>query len=146
MCLCTYCAVVLFIRNNHKMCLKSNLILLVFPPVRPQCSFMGMVISHDMLLGRWRLSLELFGRVFMEDVGAEPGSVCMSPWEDSSSYNSIVNLFWVWVTFFSFFHLKILTELGGFEVKESKFRREMEKLRNQQSRDLTLEVKCSLGF
>lgn len=36
---------------------------------------MGMVISHDMLLGRWRLSLELFGRVFMEDVGAEPGSV-----------------------------------------------------------------------
>ncbi|PNI85297.1 UBR5 isoform 1 [Pan troglodytes] len=69
---------------------------------------MGMVISHDMLLGRWRLSLELFGRVFMEDVGAEPGS--------------------------------ILTELGGFEVKESKFRREMEKLRNQQSRDLSLEV------
>lgn len=36
---------------------------------------------------------------------------------------------------------KILTELGGFEVKESKFRREMEKLRNQQSRDLSLEVK-----
>ncbi|XP_043921583.1 E3 ubiquitin-protein ligase UBR5 [Protopterus annectens] len=81
------------------------------PPLtsfRPQCSFMGMVISHDMLLGRWRLSLELFGRVFMEDVGAEPGS--------------------------------ILTELGGFEVKESKFRREMEKLRNQQSRDLAIEV------
>lgn len=44
---------------------------------RPHCSFMGMVISHDMLLGRWRLSLELFGRVFMEDVGAEPGSVCI---------------------------------------------------------------------
>lgn len=39
------------------------------------------------------------------------------------------------------FYFKILTELGGFEVKESKFRREMEKLRNQQSRDLTLEVK-----
>ena len=38
---------------------------------------MGMVISHDMLLGRWRLSLERFGRVFMEDVGAEPGSVCI---------------------------------------------------------------------
>ncbi|KAJ8353856.1 hypothetical protein SKAU_G00214230 [Synaphobranchus kaupii] len=78
------------------------------PSFRPHCSFMGMVISHDILLGRWRLSLELFGRVFMEDVGAEPGS--------------------------------ILTELGGFEVKESKFRREMEKLRNQQSRDLALEV------
>ncbi|KAG7270745.1 LOW QUALITY PROTEIN: hypothetical protein CRUP_010579 [Coryphaenoides rupestris] len=70
------------------------------PPL-PSFSFMGMVISHDMLLGRWRLSLELFGRVFMED---------------------------------------ILTELGGFEVKESKFRREMEKLRNLQSRDLALEV------
>lgn len=42
---------------------------------------------------------------------------------------------------FFFFFLKILTELGGFEVKESKFRREMEKLRNQQSRDLSLEVK-----
>uniref|UniRef100_A0A8D3EBQ1 E3 ubiquitin-protein ligase UBR5 n=1 Tax=Scophthalmus maximus TaxID=52904 RepID=A0A8D3EBQ1_SCOMX len=78
------------------------------PSFRPHCSFMGMMISHDMLLGRWRLSLELFGRVFMEDVGAEPGS--------------------------------ILTELGGFEVKESKFRREMEKLRNLQSRDLALEV------
>lgn len=39
------------------------------------------------------------------------------------------------------FFFKILTELGGFEVKESKFRREMEKLRNQQSRDLSLEVK-----
>lgn len=47
------------------------------------------------------------------------------------------------------FYFKILTELGGFEVKESKFRREMEKLRNQQSRDLTLEVKnvsCSSKF
>lgn len=43
--------------------------------------------------------------------------------------------------FFCLFVFKILTELGGFEVKESKFRREMEKLRNQQSRDLTLEVK-----
>ncbi|KAK1896054.1 E3 ubiquitin-protein ligase UBR5 [Dissostichus eleginoides] len=45
------------------------------PSFRPHCSFMGMMISHDMLLGRWRLSLELFGRVFMEDVGAEPGSI-----------------------------------------------------------------------
>lgn len=45
------------------------------------------------------------------------------------------------ILIFFFFFFKILTELGGFEVKESKFRREMEKLRNQQSRDLTLEVK-----
>lgn len=49
--------------------------LYIFFISRPHCSFMGMMISHDMLLGRWRLSLELFGRVFMEDVGAEPGSV-----------------------------------------------------------------------
>ncbi|PSN30861.1 hypothetical protein C0J52_20667 [Blattella germanica] len=45
-------------------------------------------------------------RVFMEDVGLEPGSV--------------------------------VSELGGFPVKEAKFRREMEKLRNAQQRDLTL--------
>lgn len=61
-----------------------------------------------MLLGRWRLSLDLFGRVFCDDVGAEPGSV--------------------------------ISELGGFPVKEGRFRREMEKLRNSQQRDLTLEV------
>ena len=65
-------------------------------------------MSHDHLLGRWRLTLELFGRVFCDDVGAEPGSV--------------------------------ISELGGFPVKESKFRREMEKLRNTQQRDLTLDV------
>ncbi|GFO10305.1 E3 ubiquitin-protein ligase ubr5 [Plakobranchus ocellatus] len=69
---------------------------------------MGQVVSHDILLGRWRLSLDLFGRVFCDDVGAEPGSV--------------------------------VSELGGFPVKEGRFRREMEKLRNSQQRDLTLEV------
>ena len=62
-----------------------------------------------MLLGRWRHALDLFGRVFCDDVGAEPGSV--------------------------------ISELGGFPVKESKFRREMEKIRNSQQRDLTLEVR-----
>ncbi|XP_067014137.2 E3 ubiquitin-protein ligase UBR5 isoform X4 [Anabrus simplex] len=66
----------------------------------------GQSVSHDLLLGRWRLSLDLFGRVFMEDVGLEPGSV--------------------------------VSELGGFPVKEARFRREMEKLRNAQQRDLTL--------
>lgn len=66
----------------------------------------GQAITHDLLLGRWRLSLDLFGRVFMEDVGLEPGSV--------------------------------VSELGGFSVKEAKFRRDMEKLRNLQNRDLTL--------
>ncbi|KAH9487956.1 E3 ubiquitin-protein ligase ubr5 [Bulinus truncatus] len=68
----------------------------------------GQIVSHDILLGRWRLSLDLFGRVFCDDVGAEPGSV--------------------------------VSELGGFPVKEGRFRREMEKLRNSQQRDLTLEV------
>lgn len=62
--------------------------------------------TWDLLLGRWRLSLDLFGRVFMEDVGLEPGS--------------------------------IVSELRGFPVKEARFRRHMEKLRNAQQRDLTL--------
>lgn len=66
------------------------------------------MISHDALLGRWRLSLDLFGRVFCDDVGAEPGSV--------------------------------ISELGGFPVKEGKFRREMEKIRNSQQKDLSIEV------
>ncbi|XP_073983563.1 E3 ubiquitin-protein ligase hyd isoform X3 [Rhodnius prolixus] len=63
-------------------------------------------VSADALLGRWRMALDLFGRVFMEDVGLEPGSV--------------------------------VSELGGFPVKEAKFRRDMERIRNQQNRDLTL--------
>lgn len=75
-------------------------------------TFIGQVITHDLLLGRWRLSLDLFGRVFMEDVGLEPGSV--------------------------------VSELGGFPVKEAKFRRDMEKLRNLQNRDLTLSKVCIL--
>jgi len=75
------------------------------PPPRP-VPVIGQAVSHDLLLGRWRLTLDLFGRVFMEDVGLEPGSV--------------------------------VSELGGFPVKEAKFRRDMEKLRNLQNRDLTL--------
>lgn len=70
------------------------------------CPSLGAAVSHDLLLGRWRLSLDLFGRVFTEDVGLEPGSV--------------------------------VAELGGFPLKEVKFRRDMEKLRNCQQRDLTL--------
>ncbi|ESO86003.1 hypothetical protein LOTGIDRAFT_129991 [Lottia gigantea] len=74
----------------------------------PATALIGQMIPHDILLGRWRLALDLFGRVFCDDVGSEPGSV--------------------------------ISELGGFPVKESRFRREMEKLRNSQQRDLTLEV------
>ncbi|XP_037871964.1 E3 ubiquitin-protein ligase hyd isoform X5 [Bombyx mori] len=70
------------------------------------CPSLGASVSHDLLLGRWRLSLDLFGRVFTEDVGLEPGSV--------------------------------VAELGGFRVKEVKFRHDMEKLRNSQQKDLTL--------
>ena len=77
-------------------------------------SAVGQIVSHDMLLGRWRVALDLFGRVFCDDVGAEPGS--------------------------------IISELGGFPIKESRFRREMEKLRNNfQQRDLILEVSRGLG-
>lgn len=60
--------------------------------------------SWNFLLGRWKLTLDLFGRVFMDDVGMEHGSV--------------------------------LPELRGFPVKEMRFRRHMEKLRNAQQRDL----------
>lgn len=75
-------------------------------------------VSADALLGRWRMALDLFGRVFMEDVGLEPGSV--------------------------------VSELGGFPVKEAKFRRDMERIRNQQNRDLTLSkvniiINCDTG-
>nr|KAG5701108.1 hypothetical protein BaRGS_002584 [Batillaria attramentaria] len=76
-------------------------------PARLQ-SAVGQIVTHDMVLGRWRLSLDLFGRVFCDDVGAEPGS--------------------------------IISELGGFPVKESRFRRDMERQRNAQQRDLVLEV------
>merc|ERR1719480_150248 len=69
-------------------------------------SGLGVSVPHDILLGRWRLVLDLFGRVFVDDVGLEPGS--------------------------------IINELGGFPVKEAKFRREMEKLRNSRTVDLTL--------
>lgn len=74
-------------------------------------SSIGTNISHNILLGRWRLALDLFGRVFMEDVGLEAGSV--------------------------------VSELGGFPVKEAKFRRDMEKLRNSQQKDITIKVMYS---
>uniref|UniRef100_A0A6G1SD51 E3 ubiquitin-protein ligase UBR5 n=1 Tax=Aceria tosichella TaxID=561515 RepID=A0A6G1SD51_9ACAR len=32
-------------------------------------------IQHTALLGRWKLTVELFGREFLDDVGAEPGSI-----------------------------------------------------------------------
>ena len=76
------------------------------PRGAPAGNSLGVSVPHDILLGRWRLALDLFGRVFVDDVGLEPGS--------------------------------IINELGGFPVKEAKFRREMEKLRNPRTVDLTL--------
>merc|ERR1719232_840394 len=76
------------------------------PRTFPAGTGLGVSVPHDILLGRWRLALDLFGRVFVDDVGLEPGS--------------------------------IINELGGFPVKEAKFRREMEKLRNPRTVDLTL--------
>merc|ERR1719357_1849320 len=76
------------------------------PRTLPAGTGLGVSVPHDILLGRWRLALDLFGRVFVDDVGLEPGS--------------------------------IISELGGFPVKEAKFRREMEKLRNSRTVDLTL--------
>ncbi|KAH9510695.1 E3 ubiquitin-protein ligase ubr5 [Dermatophagoides farinae] len=60
-------------------------------------NFFGNIQQQDVLLGRWRLTLELFGRLFVDDVSLEPNS--------------------------------IIPELTGFPIKESKFRREMERLR-----------------
>merc|ERR1719228_2923526 len=76
------------------------------PRTFPAGTGLGVSVPHDILLGRWRLALDLFGRVFVDDVGLEPGS--------------------------------IINELGDFPVKEAKFRREMEKLRNSRTVDLTL--------
>ena len=58
------------------------------------------------------MCLELFGRLFLDDVGAEPHSV--------------------------------LNEIGRFDVKEAKFRRDMEKLRNNHQKDLYIEEVCKI--
>lgn len=94
-----------FVQNVRMDFLRLCKFLMMVASFCRPLSIIGQEISHELLLGRWRLSLDLFGRVFMEDVGLEPGSV--------------------------------VSELGGFPVKEAKFRREMEKLRNQQNRDLS---------
>ena len=69
-------------------------------------------MSPNVYLSRWHMCLELFGRVFLDDVGLEPHSV--------------------------------LNELGRFDVKEAKFKREMEKLKNGHQKDLYLEGVCFL--
>ncbi|CAK8697546.1 unnamed protein product [Clavelina lepadiformis] len=66
------------------------------------------IVCAHKVLGKCRLTLELFSRIFLDTVGAEPKS--------------------------------ILYELGGFEVRETKFRKEMERLRTSQTTDLQLNV------
>jgi hypothetical protein len=84
----------------------SNVRNAVFPDIFSksplfQANILGISVPHDILFVRWSLALDLFGRVFVDDVGLELGS--------------------------------IISKLGGFPVKEAKFRREMEKLRTSPS-------------
>ena len=64
--------------------------------------------DRDELMNRWRVSVDLMGRVFGECVGAEPGS--------------------------------LLATLAGFQLKEIRFRRDMERLKNlsASSRELAI--------
>lgn len=64
--------------------------------------------QSDDLIDRWRLTSDLFGRVFCDDVGIEPES--------------------------------IVRKLVGFQLKEIRFRRDMERLRNIATRELPIEV------
>jgi E3 ubiquitin-protein ligase EDD1 len=40
----------------------------------------------------------------------------------------------------------VVSELGGFPVKEAKFRRDMEKLRNSQQKDITIKVMYEMNI
>ena len=64
--------------------------------------------NTDQFFDRWRLTLDLFGRVFCDDVGLENGS--------------------------------IIRQLGGFQIKETRFRRDMERYRNSSNKELSIEV------
>lgn len=43
-------------------------------------------------------------------------------------------------------HGSVLIQLAGFPVKASRFRKEMERLRNSQGKDLIIEVYCSVDL
>ena len=94
----------LSIINHVKLCVNSNFLTVL---AYNEINITELTkFQFEFVSGRWRFTLDLFGRVFVDDVGLEPGS--------------------------------IISELGGFPVKEAKFRREMEKLRNSRTVDLTL--------
>ncbi|XP_055339569.1 E3 ubiquitin-protein ligase UBR5-like isoform X2 [Paramacrobiotus metropolitanus] len=70
-------------------------------------------ITQDLLLGRWRQTLDTFSRVFAEDFSGESGS--------------------------------LIADIAAFPVKEAKFRKEMERLRGTQARDLIMDVQRARG-
>lgn len=74
-----------YVRPSHKSLISSTQ------------KYFGNMSLHYQFLSKWRLTLELFGRLFIDDVAIEP--------------------------------LSIIPDLTDFPIKESKFRREMERLR-----------------
>lgn len=80
--------------NEHNYVSKS---LSKYAASLHKYQFFGNIPLHFQFLAKWRLTLELFGRLFVDDVSLEPHS--------------------------------IIPDLTEFPVKESKFRREMERLR-----------------
>ena len=84
-------------RQAHKQATPESIILLSSTNV-PTNEFFD----------RWRVTLDVFGRVYCDDIGLESGS--------------------------------IIRQLGGFQIKEARFRREMEKYRNLANKELTIEV------
>lgn len=97
------------IANNHRFLTKfENRLFKVARLNKYKLSSSRSLSKPSELIDRWRLTVDLFGRVFCDDVGLEPGSV--------------------------------IRQLGGFQLKEAKFRREMERLRNTANRELLMEV------
>jgi hypothetical protein len=96
-------------KTNHYACkLEKQIIKLANSNSNDDKSSNSILTKPDELIDRWRLTVDLFGRVFCDDVGLEPASV--------------------------------IRQCGGFQLKEAKFRREMERLRNVATRDLSMEV------
>ncbi|XP_066917257.1 E3 ubiquitin-protein ligase UBR5-like isoform X2 [Clytia hemisphaerica] len=93
--------------NTKSNSQKQPMTMKLHSNLQPADSTHHLAQSPNSYLSRWHMSLELFGRVFMDDVGGEPHSV--------------------------------LNELGRYDVKEAKFKRDMEKLRTTHQKDLYLD-------
>lgn len=61
--------------NSDKNISEPVLLAAAASSIKKPAALIGNRVQHDILLGRWRLALELFGRVFVDDVGLEPSSV-----------------------------------------------------------------------